>query len=439
HVLNLKDYALTDSRYEDSIIAQCEVEESGTGVIMTGSSSSPITTNMVTISFEDSPTVFKPGLAYEGKIKVINPKSKPIGKKVIYLTVSYANNKHSVHKLVTNNKGIAQFSLNTEPWGPVAVTLEAKYEQTRRPRVYGGKHLVPYYPTAYLSLQPFYSKSQSFIKLMSSLMPFSCKKNAVIRAQYMIHQSALRPRQKTLTFYYMVMNKGHLVQQGHILETIHPGKEHRGKLVVTLKKMLKMTPVAQVVLYTVLPSDEVVADSKNYPIQLCLANKVSLKFSHPTEVPGSKTSLQLKAAPGSLCSVRAIDQRLLLLQPDNELNIQSVFNMLPVQLLSGYPYRVIERDSKHCWGIPPIRNIRLAALAQVPSAYFPNSGKVDVYNTFKDVGIKILTNVNIRKPCINGLWLSAPERMVEDFETKESISIASSSNQPVATIHKYFP
>lgn len=52
--------------------------------------------------------------------------------------------------------------------------------------------------------------------------------------------------------------------------------------------------------------------------------QVSLKFSHPTEVPGGKASLLLKAAPGSLCSVRAIDERLLLLHPDNELNIQSV-------------------------------------------------------------------------------------------------------------------
>ncbi|XP_053480028.1 alpha-2-macroglobulin-like protein 1 isoform X1 [Ictalurus furcatus] len=41
---------------------------------------------------------------------------------------------------------------------------------------------------------------------------------------------------------------------------------------------------------------------------------------------------------------------------------------------------------------------------------------------------------------MNGLWLSAATRlMFDDFEAKESISIASSSNQPLVTIHKYFP
>lgn len=74
---------------------------------------------------------------------------------------------------------------------------------------------------------------------------------------------------------YESRNGAVFVANAHgLLIFIHFVAEHRGKLVVTLKKMLKMTPVAQVVLYTVLPSDEVVADSMNYPIQLCLTNKV---------------------------------------------------------------------------------------------------------------------------------------------------------------------
>lgn len=52
--------------------------------------------------------------------------------------------------------------------------------------------------------------------------------------------------------------------------------------------------------------------------------QVSLKFSSSSEVPGSQVTLTLGAAPGSLCSVRAIDESLLLLQPQNELNIEAV-------------------------------------------------------------------------------------------------------------------
>ncbi|XP_053092313.1 alpha-2-macroglobulin-like protein 1 [Pangasianodon hypophthalmus] len=431
HILNLKEYALTDPRYDASIIAQSEVEEDGTGVILNGSRSSPITSNIVTLSFEDSPTTFKPGMPYEGKIKVTGPNSSPMKRKVVFLTVSKANNINSVQKLVTNDKGIAKLSLDTEPWGLEQVSLQAQYETTNRPEVNGGNQLTPYYPTAYLWLQPFYSKSRSFIKLKSCAMPVSCNKNSIIRAQYIIHHSALMPNQKTLSFFYMVMNKGHLVQQGHIIEAINPGTEHRGNLVVTLQKTLKLSPVAQVVMYTVLPSGEALADSKNIPIQLCLANKVSLKFSPTMELPGGQVSLMLRASPGSLCSVKAIDQSLLLLQPEKELNIQSVFNMLPVQMLSGYPYNIYDDDSNPCRAIQPIRNIEFAAQASKLIGFFPNTGKVDVYNTFKYVGIKVLTNAEVNKP--SDCFLR------RDAEDKETASVGSSSNQLVITIRKYFP
>lgn len=146
--------------------------------------------------------------------------------------------------------------------------------------------------------------------------------------------------------------------------------EIKGNVMLSLKDLDKLTPMAQVVVYTILPSGETVADSMNFPVLPCLNNKVrnsvmlqivfvffvffflrhingwgsgnknsilfvcimgfqvSLNFSSSSELPGGKTSLTLKAAPGSLCSVRAIDQSLLLLQPENQLNIQSVSSNL---------------------------------------------------------------------------------------------------------------
>ncbi|KAM9475883.1 alpha-2-macroglobulin-like protein 1 [Clarias gariepinus] len=387
-VLNLMDFALTDSRYESVITAQCEVEEHGTGVILTGSARSSITTNIITLSFADSPTTFRLGMTYEGK---------------------------------------------------------AQYETTDTPATGGTNQLTPYYPTASLSLQPFYSKSQSFIKLNSSSKAFSCKQNGVIGAQYMIHNSALRPNQNTLSFFYMVINKGQLVQRGQIIENLDHGTVHKGNLVVTLQKMQKVTPVAQVVLYTVLPNGEAVADSKNFPIELCLANEVSLKFSSSPELPGGQTSLTLKAAPGSLCSVKAIDQSLLLLQPEKELNIQSVFNMLPFQTLSGYPYNINDEHVNTCGPSPLIKNI---ALIRLP----PNPGKVDVYNMFKGVGIKILTNADVNKPsnCVPGILSMSANRVSKDVQpvamaaplapiNDASAAPTSSSNQPVVTVRTYFP
>ncbi|XP_053536530.1 alpha-2-macroglobulin [Ictalurus punctatus] len=440
-VLNLNEYALTDSRYQGVINVQCDVEEYGTDVTLTGSGSSVISSNIVTISFENSPTVFKLGMTYEGQVKVTGPNASPMINKVVFLTVSYGNVKNSVWTLVTNDKGIANFSLETQEWGMQQVSLQAEYEMTKRPVVYVANQLTPYYPTAYLYLQPFYSKSLSFIKLRSSSMPFSCDKNAVIEAEYMIRdETRIRPY---ISFFYMVMSRGHLFQQGRLLVSIPSGRvEIRGTLFLSLRNMLQLSPVAQVVLYTILSSGEAVADSMNFPIQLCLANKVSLNFSQSSELPGAKVSLILRATPGSLCSVRAIDQSLLLLRPEDELNTESVFNMLPVKTLSGYPYNIYDEDSSQCSGNPPI-NI----FARLRPIYIPAYGKIDVYNTFKDVGIKILTNAIVKKPieCFpfpmrRDVAMAVPEMafmLAKDVSATSSLSTGSVAS--VVTIRKYFP
>ncbi|KAF5891088.1 alpha-2-macroglobulin-like protein 1, partial [Clarias magur] len=263
---------------------------------------------------------------YITEIKATDPKSNPIRSKVVHLTVTYSTNTKTVQTLVTNTNGTAEFSLNTDSWGSNTISLQAQYEATDTPVPVGTNQLTPHYPTPSLSLQPFYSKSQSFIKLNGSSVAFSCKQNGVIGAQYMIHSSALRPNQNTLSFFYMVMNKGQLVQRGQIVENLDHGTVHKGRLVVTLQKMQKLTPVAQVILYTVLPNGEAVADSRNFPIELCLANEV--------------------------------------------------FNMLPFQTLSGYPYNINDEYLNTCGSSPLIKNI---ALMRLP----PNPGKVDVYNMFK--------------------------------------------------------
>lgn len=51
---------------------------------------------------------------------------------------------------------------------------------------------------------------------------------------------------------------------------------------------------------------------------------MALKFSSVQELPAGKTTLTLRAQPGSLCSVRAIDRSVLLQQAEQELNVDYV-------------------------------------------------------------------------------------------------------------------
>jgi hypothetical protein len=47
--------------------------------------------------------------------------------------------------------------------------------------------------------------------------------------------------------------------------------------------------------------------------------QVSIGFSPSQQLPGGDVELQLQAAPGSLCAIRAVDESVLLLRPEREL------------------------------------------------------------------------------------------------------------------------
>lgn len=49
-----------------------------------------------------------------------------------------------------------------------------------------------------------------------------------------------------------------------------------------------------------------------------------MAFSEERALPGSALQLELDAAPGSLCAIRAVDRSVLLLKPEAELNAEAV-------------------------------------------------------------------------------------------------------------------
>ena len=60
--------------------------------------------------------------------------------------------------------------------------------------------------------------------------------------------------------------------------------ENQGDLLVPLRNVAELAPVAQVVVYAIMPSGVMVADSVDFPIQPCLKNKVGLSQSLPVHV-----------------------------------------------------------------------------------------------------------------------------------------------------------
>ncbi|XP_036821656.1 alpha-2-macroglobulin-P isoform X2 [Oncorhynchus mykiss] len=462
-IIDVTRFALNYSSFDDFEV-DTEIEEYGTGVILKGSGKASFTNVIVTVCFEDVPQAYKPGFAYEGKIKVTGPVSTPIPNEPVYLFLRNSGTSEN-WTLTTDSKGIASFSLDTSLWSSESVSLSARYQKVREDYPYMHSVRRPGYKSAYHFARKFYSKSNSFVKIMQGEGKFSCEKDGIVLARYIIQGEELMKGQKTLNFFYLVISRGSIQQHGCLPVTVNEGRVNQGELTLSLQQMSELTPLAQVVVYTMLPDGEAVADSRDFPIQLCLKNKVSLKFSSLQELPGEKTFLSLQAHPGSLCSLRAIDQSVLLLQPEQELSLDSVFSQLPVQKLSGYSYKVEDFDPYPClpeveieMPPPPVpQQAEDLEATPVPdrkkrSFWFgprdDSDDKNNVYSIFKEVGIKILTNSDVKKPfdcnLLTARFLVGSNGILDD-EMNDPLLVAnmmpetSASAGPKETVRTYFP
>ncbi|KAJ8267035.1 hypothetical protein GJAV_G00137560 [Gymnothorax javanicus] len=295
--------------------------------------------------------------------------------------------------LNADSEGVAHFSLDTSLWSNNVATLHAQCAEQSTAEVYGYFDTCSAYHTAFI----FYSKSKSFLSINHVKEPLPCNQDGQVQAQYIIRGEELKDK-NTLHFFHLVLCKGSIVQHGHHEITLNE-EVQRGELSFSLPHTEDLAPYAQLVLYTVLPNGEVVADSYDYPIQLCFKNKVSLQFSSSVELPGEKALLEVTAQPGSLCSLRAIDQSVLLMKPDKELTTQKVYEKLPVQKLSGYPPVVRDRDPRPCFS-PVLDEPLLQRGRGHPFFSHGPRDNTDPSGVFHAVGVKALTNLDLKKPVV---------------------------------------
>ncbi|KAG5212541.1 hypothetical protein JEQ12_014970 [Ovis aries] len=122
---------------------------------------------------------------------------------------------------------------------------------------------------------------------------------------------------------------------------------------------------------------------------------VSIKFSKEQGLPGSSTGLHLQASPDSVCALRAVDKRVLLLKSEQQLSAESVYNMLPNTELYGYFYRGLNLDDSKLDPCIPQKDMFYNGLYYIPVS---NHGDGDTYDIVKDMGLKVFTNLHYRKP-----------------------------------------
>ncbi|KAJ1122241.1 hypothetical protein NDU88_000743, partial [Pleurodeles waltl] len=129
---------------------------------------------------------------------------------------------------------------------------------------------------------------------------------------------------------------------------------------------------------------------KETPLDSCFGfSQVTLGFSQEEALPGADIALHLHSAASSLCAVRAVDKSTVLMKPEEELTRDKVFNMIRPGYFGGYPYQTEDQVEMHC---PSLSRRRRSI-----TPWWPQRDH-DVYSLVQAMGIKMITNANIRQP-----------------------------------------
>ncbi|XP_077064681.1 alpha-2-macroglobulin-like isoform X2 [Siphateles boraxobius] len=381
HILKTSVYlnATLKDRLENSLRVEAMVTEEGTEITMTKSESVTLTYEIGKVTFTELPKTYEHGSVIEGKIKLSNFKGASIQNKDVYLMEGYTWSPKLLLNLTTDSDGLASFSFNTSSHSKSDINLIASVSLEVR-HYFHNKPYIPVHTTTVQLFQPAtpYTPTLSELIIENSEQPLKCDSEFTATIKYYFIGETVEDFKTDIV--YMVLSRGVIVHHGYEKIEVKISNGASGTMSFKLSVSSDLAPVVQILAYCVLPSENVVASSKNLDIEKCFKNKVSLKFSPAKAVPGEKNTLQLSAQPGSLCGLSAVDQSVLILKSGKRLDADKVFNLLPVQSGSYYPYTV--EDEQECLHVRPRR--------AVPTD--------NAYESLKRVGLKMATNLVMRVP-----------------------------------------
>ncbi|XDV12116.1 hypothetical protein PO909_000848 [Leuciscus waleckii] len=411
-----------ENEMQDTFLVNVNVTEVGTDVVMSKSATVSMMFEVGKVMFLDIPEYFEPGSMINGKISVSRFDGTPIANKAVYLLDGNSWPNKLLLNLTTNQKGLATFSLSTANLPKAALRLVASVT----PEAVNG-YKSPYF-TADTRVVPLLqpaspnNPSLSELTIVKLEQPLKCGAVFPVTVKYSFVGEA---GDYSVDIIYMVLSRGVIVLHG--FQTVKARASNTvtsGSVSFQLSVSVDMAPVVQILVYCVLPSENVVVGSASFDTETCLQNQVSLQFSPATAVPAEGSVLTVSAQAGSLCGISAVDQSVWILEPGRRLSAKMVFDLLPVRSLSGYPNSV--QDEPQCLGFRP----RLAF--PIDPAYTAPTNQA--YTTFKSLGMKIATNLAVQAPPCP-LYPSFPDAVA--FQAAGSSGGDASSFE--VTVRTYFP
>ncbi|XP_051473048.1 alpha-2-macroglobulin-like protein 1 [Apus apus] len=434
--VSLSSFSRDFRYYQDSIVAEASLVEDGTEIHVNASHKFLISKIGGMALFDDVNSYYHAGDMYRGKIKVINYQGKAMKHKEVLLLVS-CRGKQFKQRYITGDSGTASFSLNTTAWNSTSASLEASVLHQDLDNEPGTVDLS--YQRASHFIHPFYSTSKSFLSIVRVPEIMPCGIKQAIQVDFRIYQEDLEHGPKRVIFSYFVTGKRGIVHAGQKTVWVGLPRMLKGFFSIPLTFSLIYAPAPRLVVYVIFPNGKIIADSAIFRVSMCFRNKVELGFSVPQTLPDANVGLHLLAAPGSTCAVWAVDQSVTWLKPGKELSSSLIDELFLSVYNSRRPPQVSEDDN---------------------SCEFSNSDEPDVFTAFREMGLKIMSNTNIRKPRVCPttpsttmlreitmftsrpmLMFAQPHKIYNDHLTTSTYqpTVFSPASAPEEKVHKHFP
>nr|XP_023648138.1 alpha-2-macroglobulin-like [Paramormyrops kingsleyae] len=329
----------------ETLMFNATVEEEETGIILAKSTPIDMVKRIGSVSFVDTPAFYEPGSTIEGKIKVTYYNDTPVANAELQLLQGYWYNRVPLLNGTTNADGILSFSINTTVFTGSRVNLMATCKSLLVPGfgLLYGTFNEPTETLSAIEAEAPHRQTYSLLSLKSIEKPLRCGSTVPIVVKYTLvgETSNANP----LHIYYLVLSKGSIARAGQMAVPWSEGLYTEGETSFLLEAIEELSPIAQVLVYMVLPSGGVIGNNMDFSVEKCLKHKVSMEFTPSRAVPGENVELKVTALPGALCALASVDQSVLLLDASKRLSAEKIFDLLPVQRSAELPYWMDEAST----------------------------------------------------------------------------------------------
>ncbi|XP_043919358.1 alpha-2-macroglobulin-like protein 1 [Protopterus annectens] len=376
--VNTEEYLKNSFGYQSLFDITASLEEEGTGIKQSGSVTIPISMSVVTLEFQNVSYYYRSGIPFTGKIIMQDSHENAIPNRPVYLSSSYSAVQINT-TVITDATGVASFSLITNDWTG-SIQLRASY-------LPGEPADSSLYDDTYHYIEEFYSNSESYLSIKRQYNELQSGVPAKILVNYHLSAKELLAVNQQVIF-YMGISRGSILLTGQhtvaVLQNLK--KDLEGSFSIIVNVSPDCAPELQILVYSLLSNGAAMADSFNFPVVKFFEYKPALHFTKAVVLPGAKVPIQILAPRNSLCALRIVDESVLLLKPETEITADLVYRILPVQNLNGYPYQVNEYNTNPC--------------SEEIYYYYFYENYLDTFNVFKNSGIKVMTNYDIKKPIL---------------------------------------